>query len=574
MPEISRQANWAFVPLMILFLALWPSIATAQDTSRDGHRNLGLNMLRAQLQATTGSSGKLEDETENPSEPTQYVLPSPAQPGLPEVLELNLTEAIHLALRQNREIESAYLGRILQKFSLGRDLSKFWPNLEISPRTDASVAGSSTQYVADGPEAERSRTETVNAGITTSVTQKVPTGAELSFAWDNTITGIRNHNGETVSRESGLTGWSVGFRQPLLKGGGTRYNTASLVRAAMQEEDNVRALRDTLINTINGVIKDYRAMIRARQRLELAEDSLAKARKHLEDTRVLIAAGRRAASESLQAEADLAQKELDLETARQGLDNTQLDLVRRLELDSGTAIALTEPIELQPVIPVFEDCLGLALERNQGYLSSQNALELARMDLDDVLNQRRWDLDLEGAYSDGWRHRHPDPSSREDEWRVGVSLKIPLPIFGDPKYDREQPLLSARIALRRAEMALITARESLENSVRQQVLAVASSLKQVELARRTYELSEQTFHFSELKFQLGQMSNTNFITEQDRLRNARNSLNESIINYQNFLTDLDALLATTLDTWGIEFVPVRADLEEQYLGGNVWLLDR
>ena len=573
MPVFFRQINWAFLPLM-LFLAFWYSPAKAQDLERDTGQNVGLSLLRSQLQIATPLQSQLHVETDNPSGATQYVLPSSDQPGLPEVLELNLTEAIHLALRQNREIESAYLGRILQKFTLGRDMSKFWPNLEISPRTDASVAGSSTRYTADGPEAERSRTETVNAGITTSVTQKIPTGAELSFAWDNTITGIRNHNGETASRESGLTGWAVGFRQPLLKGGGTRYNTASLIRAAMQEEDNVRALRDTLIGTVTGVISDYRAMMGARQRLELAEDSLAKARKHLEDTRVLISAGRRAASESLQAEADLAQKELDLETARQDLDNTQLKLVRRLELDSGTAIALTEPIELQPVIPVFEDCLELALERDQGYLAAQNALELARMSLDDALNQRRWDLDLEGAFSDGWRHRHPDPGSREEEWRVGLSLKIPLPIYGDPKYDREQPLLSARIALRRAEMALITARENLESSVRQQVRAVESSLKQVKLAKRTYELSEQTYHFSELKYQLGQMSNTNFITEQDRLRNARNNFNDSIINYQNSLTELDALLATTLDTWGIAFVAERADLEEQYLGGNVWLLDR
>ncbi|WP_459937783.1 TolC family protein [Desulfonatronum parangueonense] len=525
------------------------------------------------MQAPHESYDRLHEQN-FPTESTEYVLPLSGPPGLPEVLELNLTEAVHLALRRNREIESAYLGRILQKFTLGRDLSKFRPNLEISPRTEASVIGSSTRYVADGPDAERSRTETVNAGVVTSVTQKVPTGAEMFFAWDNSITGTRNRHDEIGSREAGLTGWSVGFRQPLLRGGGTRFNTASIVRAAMQEEDNVRALRDTLIGTVNGVIMDYRAMMRARQRVELAEDALAKARKHLEDTRVLIAAGRRAANESLQAEADLAQKELDLEMARQELENAQLNLVRRLELDSGTAIVLTEPIELHVVTPDFENSLELALERNQGYLAAQNALELARMNLDDVINQRLWDLDLEGAYADGWRHRHPEPDFRQDEWRVGVSLKIPLPIYGDPKYDREQPLLAARIALRRAEMALITNRENLENSVRQRVLAVESSLKQVELARRTFELSEQTFQFSELKFQLGQMSHTSFIIEQDRLRNARNSLNNSIINYQNALTDLDALLATTLDTWGIAFVTERADMEEQYLGGNVWLLDR
>ncbi|SDB28366.1 Outer membrane protein TolC [Desulfonatronum thiosulfatophilum] len=551
----------AFV-LFILAVWTWAGATSAWS------RSPGQDQLKALLQ-TRQAAG---DQT--PDQGTEYVLPLTMEPGLPEVLELNLTEAVHLALRRNREIESAYLGRILQKFSLGRDLSKFHPNLKIEPKADASIVGSSSRYVAGGPDAERSRTETVDAGVVTTVTQKVPTGAELSFAWDNTFTGTRNRYGDIGSRETGLTGWSVGFRQPLLRSGGIRYNTASLVRAAMQEEDDVRALRDTLIGTVNGVITDYRAMMRARQRLELAEDALAKANKHLEDTRVLIAAGRRAANESLQAEADLAQKELDLETARQELDTAQLNLVRRLELDSGTAIALTEPIELHVVTPDFENSLKLALERNQAFLSAHNALELARMNLEDVLNQRRWDLDLEGAYTDGWRRRHPEPDFRQDEWRVGVALKIPLPIYGDPKYDREQPLLAARIALRRAEMALVTNRENLENLVRQRVLTVESRLKQVELARRTYELSEQTYHFSELKYQLGQMSNTSFIIEQDRLRNARNSLNDSIINYQNSLTELDALLATTLDTWGIAFIAERADLEEQYLGGKVWLLDR
>ena len=326
-----HTARKSVFPFLLIILAAW---AWADATSA-WSRSPGQEQLMAVLQAEqTG-----EDQTQ--VQGAEYVLPLTLEPGMPAVLELNLTEAVHLALRRNREIESAYLGRIQQKFSLGKDMSKFRPNLEIAPRTDASIAGSSTRYTADGPDTDRSRTETVNAGITTSVTQKVPTGAELIFAWDNTITGIRNRHGESSSQERGLTGWSVGFRQPLLKSGGIRYNTASLVRAAMQEEDNVRALRDTLISTINGVITDYRAMMRAKQRLELADDALAKARKHLEDTRVLIAAGRRAASESLQAEADLAQKELDLDTARQGLDNAELNLVRRLELESGTAIALT-----------------------------------------------------------------------------------------------------------------------------------------------------------------------------------------------------------------------------------------
>lgn len=505
----------------------------------------------------------------------EYRMPLPEPSGLPEVMELNLTEAVHLALRQNRDIESAYLGRILQRFDLGRERTKFRPNLVISPTADAQISGVSTEYAADGPDATSADGKTAGAGLVTSVTQQVPTGAELFVDWENRILGRHEAlDGVSSNQESGLFGWSAGFRQPLLKGGGTRYNTASLVRAAIQEQANVRALRDRLISTVDGVISAYRGLMRANQRLQLAGDSLDKARKHLEDTRVLIAAGRRAANDSLRAEADLAQKELDLETARQQIEDAQLALARRLELDSGTIIVPTEPIALRPVSPELDDCLRMALERDSTYLNAVNNLELARIRLEDTLNERLWELNLEGAYSDGWHHRHPDPGFRRDEWRVGLALKIPLPVYGDPKYDRERPLLAARIDVRRAEMQLMTDREELENRIRKAVLDVESRLKQVKLAQRTFELQEQSYQFSELKYTMGQISNTEFIQEQDNLRNAKNRLNDSIIDYQNALTVLDKNLAMTLETWGVEFKTHRSDLEEEYLGPNTWLLDR
>ncbi len=494
---------------------------------------------------------------------------------MPQVIELNLTEAVHLAMRRNRNIESAYLNRILQKFDLGRERTKFHPNLEISPRAGGEVSGSSTRYDSGGPDSTSTRGHSAGASVVTSISQKIPTGAEITFAWTNRIEGRDSStDGTSRNEETGLMGWSVGFRQPLLKNAGIRYNTASLVRAALREEDNRRALRDTLIDTVNGVIKDYRGLMLARQNHDLAREALDKAVRHLEDTRVLIAAGRRAANESLQAEADLARKELDMESARQDLDNAQLELLRRLELDSETVIVPTETVELRPVEPVFDQCLQLARDRNQGYLRSMNDLELAKISLEDVKNQRLWDLDLEGSYTDGLHHRHPETGYRRDDWRVGMTLTIPLPIYGNAKYDRERPLLAAKIDLRRAEMSFQTADEDLENRVRRAVRQVETGLKQVRLALRAVELSEQTFQFSELKYRMGQMSNTSFITEQDKLRDSRNSLNRSIINYQNALTDLDGLLATTLETWGIDFTPERTDLEEEFLGGKTWMLDR
>lgn len=494
--------------------------------------------------------------------------PAMAAEAGPAVMELTLTEAIHLALRQNRQIESAYLSRILQKFNLGQERTRFRPSLELAPRLETGISGSHQQ----NDTRMRTQAETAGVGLQTTVTQKIPTGADITFIWDNRFETRTTHDaGET---QSGLTGYSITLRQPLLKSGGLEYNTAPLIRAALQEEMNIRSLRDTVIGMISSVIREYRTLLEVDMDVQVQREALEKAREQLVVTQLMIDTGRRAANEILQAETNLARQELAYEESLARRDDAQLVLQQRLELRGDTTIVPVETVTYMPITPVFEECLALALERHSGYLGARTRLELARMTLADAANQRLWELDAEGRYRDGWHHQSPASGYRRDEWQLGLVLRVPLPIFGASRYNREQPLLSARINLRQAEMTLITEQENLETTVRNTVREVRSGLNRVELAIRARELSEQNFQFSELQFKMGRMANTLFITEQEKLRNDRLAETRSIIAYQNILTRLDQLLSTTLDTWEIEFVTSRPELEAEYLGSKVWMLDR
>ncbi|MDY0362064.1 MAG: TolC family protein [Desulforegulaceae bacterium] len=493
----------------------------------------------------------------------------------PPIIELSLTEAIHLALRQNRTIESAYLSRIMEKFQLGQEMTRFYPNIDISPQASTNTAGTVTDYESSGPDTTRSRTNNAGMSIISTVSQKIPTGGEITFAWENGFESNYQKT-DTTSGEAqkGLSKWSVGFSQPLLKDGGLDYNTAPLRRAAMQEENNIRSLRDTLISTISGVIQDYRNLLSLYQDMEVQESALDKAREQLDVTRTMIETGRRASNEILQSEANLTRQELAFEEAKAQMDDAHLALLQRLQISGGTTLVPTEKIIYKPIEPVFEECLELALERDNSYLSALTSLEMAKMNLSDAKNQRLWNLDLEGGYNNGWNHKKNDTSYRQEDWWLGLNLKIPIPIYGDQKYSREMPLLSARIQLRKANMQLLTARESLENNIRNAVRQVSSSLRRVELASKTLEFSEKNFLVSELQFKLGKISNADFIREQDKLRDDKLAEIRAIMTYQNSLTRLDALLATTLDTWNIAFITERADLEAEYLGGKTWMLDK
>ncbi|MFW5730890.1 MAG: TolC family protein [Desulfonatronovibrionaceae bacterium] len=496
--------------------------------------------------------------------------PEPMYTG---TMEMTISEAVSLALRHNRNLESAYLDRVRQRFNLRRDLTKFHPDLEFTLGAEGEISEDSTDYSGSDTPDSRVTTRSAGTSAVTRITQKLPTGAELSFVWDNRAQTVHTSSRDDSSRDRPLdSSWGVDFKQPLLKGGGIDYNTVSLEKARINEQEALRSLRDRVINTVTGVITDYRQLLNAYQDLKVQEQALENAHNQLELTQVLIETGRRASNEILQSEANVARQELALERARSSVDDAQLALLNRLNIGRDLTIIPVEEVSFRKVKPDLEECLEIAFERNADYLNAQNRKDLAELEIMQAENQRLWELSAEAGYRTGWHDRRNDPDYMDEQWNVGLALEIPLPVYGDAKYTRESPLLSARINKRKALMDIMTAEENLENQVRNAVKRVDSALKRVELARKTKELSEQSYEVSQLQFKLGRISNQDYIRDQDKLRDDRLSEIQAIITYENALTSLDQILATTLETWDIEFKTRRADLEQEMLGDKTWML--
>jgi outer membrane protein TolC len=513
---------------------------------------------------------------------TAFIVSEPVQAGtlddpegFPQVMDLTLTDAVMLALRYNRSLESAYLDRVLARFNLRRDLTEFYPDIDVQVTADAKLREDFTTYKGGDKPSARTSTQSAGTMIKTTLTQKVPTGAEITFTWDAGADSRRTSTRSSTGWDEPLeSGWEARFSQPLLKDGGWTYSTASIKETRIMEEDAVRALRDRVIAIVSNVITAYRDLLRVYQDLKVQRASLAQAREQMEITRLLIETGRRAANEILQSEANVARQELAMEEARTRLDDAQLKLLELLNIGRDITIVPTESVEYRIVEPDFQECLRIAFERNTGYLSAQNQVTLSQLAIMKAENQRKWDLSLDAGYRQGWHrdHHDPDPDSRLDVWDVGLRLTIPLPVYGNQKYSREQGLLAARINLRKRAMDAMSTEENLENQVRNAVQRVDSARRQVDMARRTLEFSEKSFEATKLEFRLGRISNNDYIREQEKLRDDQLAEINSIIAYENAMTSLDKLLATTLETWEIDFVPHRADLEEELLGRKTWML--
>lgn len=422
---------------------------------------------------------------------------------------LKLSDIVVLALQNNRTIKNSYLERIAQRQDLAVAEDKFAP--DFTPTLSMSVASS-----------ESSATTTTNEA-SLEAKMKIPTGGELSFGFaDNALTP------------------KISFNQPLLRGGGVDVNRASIKTARLTEKSNVLGLKSTLTNTITDAILAYRNLLRAQEQLKIEQLSLKSAQEILEINQALIAAGRLAPVEIIQSQTAIANRQVSLVAAQNSLQSTKLALLQVLDIDQNTNIVAAEVPKASPVTLDQNKIKQLALLNQPEYLQAQLNQDIAKLNLLEAENNRRWDLGLNMSYDNTANNATPDV-------RAGLTFSKTL---GDLTV--EQTFQRSRVNLLQTENNLNEQRESLDIQVTDGIRDVNLSFKQVELAGQARESSERQLEIEREKQRLGRGSGVfEIVSLENSLVEARNAELNATIEYLNALTNLDKTVGTTLNTWQI-----------------------
>ena len=461
--------------------------------------------------------------------------------------EMSLTDCVFLALRHNRSIKNAYLDSVLQKFDLRVAEDEFYPDL---------VINSYVKHLSVNDGENKSYTN--QAEIFATVTQKIQTGAELSFVWyDSTAREIDGNSSDDTYRSS----WNLTFKQPLLKGGVITVNNIPLETARINEQINILFLKSTIMHTITSAINDYRSFFQAGKQLEISTKSLERAKDLLEANRTLIGAGRMAQVEIVQVQADLADKEFGLTRARNAMETARYSLLRILDIDKDTMIIPSGTMKLKFIKPDPVDCMAVALKARPDYLQRHLNLKIAELNLIAAENNYLWDVSLEGAYgieaTNILERRHywkAIGNADMSDLNAGVSLTIP---FGD--LTREERVIRAENNLKKARKALDELTDNIEKEVMDAVRNVEMKLSQVESAQQAREFTEKKLEIEREKLRAGRSSNFHLVTFQNELINAQNNELDTTIGYLNALAAMDRTLGTTLDTWKIDIEKMKED---------------
>ncbi len=444
-----------------------------------------------------------------------------------QVIDLSLSDAVYLGLRNNRGIRSAYLQRIAQKFDLRVAADAFNPKLVV--RGD---------YRANRATEDRTRTSNVSP----TATLLGEYGTRFSLAW---VKQFRTADEAGRYRSDGL---DLTVVQPLLRDAGWDVTTAPLRLARLSEDANRLQLKASVSQTISQVIGAYRELLRAqeagahRSRSPGADPGAARGQPGDDPRR---------ANGRIRDRADRGRRR------QPGAQCRGVHQPGRQRTPGPAATAGAGPVDANP----RQRCAGRHADRGRPPAGDQDALQqqpeyLQRLigsrqaDLNLVLakNQRLWDVSLVGGASQ-IRDRYSEgggDNSRSWDSYAGVQVEIPI---GD--LSRRQAEVRAQVDVENQKILIEDARQTLEQNVIDAVRDLGTRWRQYQIAQRATALSRRKLEIEREKLRVGRSSNFQVLSFETDLRNVENTQLNALISFLNAQTQLDLIVGMTLDSWEI-----------------------
>ena len=439
-------------------------------------------------------------------------------------IELSLSDAVFLGIRNNRTIKSAYINRVSEKFDLRVAEDRFTPQFSI----DGSL---SRQRIAG--------VHTNQFDISPGVTMLTPLGTSFDFAWN-----MSQSNSEGSKQSNNTLDLSI--NQPLLRGAGYIVNIAPVRTAQLQEKINKLRLKTTVSETIGTIILAHRDLLQAQEELRLANEAVIRGQETLKQNQTLINAGRMAEMDAVQTEADLENQKLRVLQAQQSLQDKRLTLLDLLNLDFSTPIVAKETFTLKRININIPYLYETALKNREDYQGQLYVIEQNKLGITVAKNEQLWDISLfaQGTYGKEKQSGYSDTQVRDGTF--GIRFSIPL-----NDLNRKQQLVQADTSFKSAELQLDIIKSGVERQIRTSGQEVEIYWQQAKVAETSLDLARRALDVEKSKLSAGRSSTFEVRSMEQNLRDAETQLVNAKINYLNALTRLDLQLGTTLDTWQI-----------------------
>jgi len=484
---------------------------------------------------------------------------------------MTLKECLAAALANNLDLSIEAINPGISEASISESKEKYIPEFSLSynkqdlnqPGTwgveGASVASKSDQY-------------------SFGLSQRIVTGAEVSLLFLNSQTNTSR--AFTLINPSYFSNFRLNLTQPLLKGFGPKVNRIDTLKALIQRDQSVSGLKAQLIQTVYDVEDAYWNLYSAIENVKVQENSLEQSRAILRKNQEGVRIGTKSALEILSSEAEVAQYEDSLVSARSALEQSETRLRKILNLpsDSPAAFGSLAPADI-PVIEkkaiTYDEALAVASRERPEIAQTEKDVETSALDVSYSRNQLLPQLDLTfSTWSPGqsgikYIYDNNNPftgnvigkieGSRADalkeafkrtykNWSLNLNLTVPF------------STIFSRSNLAKAKMHEEQTRLRLERQKQAIAYEVAEAIKELQNAERkiassaaSRELQEKRVAAELQRYQLGLGTIEWLLSYQRQLTNAKTTEIRAIIDYKLATAKLDMAMGTTLKSKGLKF---------------------
>lgn len=485
------------------------------------------------------------------------------------VLELDLFDAMETVLRYNLQVQIAKFVPASQRENIRSARQRFDPTLRVD--LPQQFQRQSQQQASQLSGADVLTSQFVAGGFTFRNTLEY--GTDWSIAW-NTNRRATNNSFSTLNPliNSNL---ALSVTQPLLRGFGKENNRSQIVVAQNNHKQSEEQFRNSVQNILFQAYQSYWELVFAGRDHEVKSLSLELAREQLERNRIQVEIGTLAPIETIQAEQQVATRELQLLQAEVALRDREDDLKRILNIDAaseyGWDVSIvptaepevnTDPIDVAAAIRSAMDNDPVLRQRQIDLMSSELNLKVARNQLlPDVsftggitlTGQGGNRIVTSGGGLGGGSILEVQPGGFQDSlsnlfsadfrnWSVGLSVSFPLNNWG-AKAQHAQAVINERSV----RTQIVDREQELRVEVLKAARQVETGAQQVEQSRIARELAERQLDAEQRKFAVGTTTNFQVLDFQRQLADAQSAELRSAINYMNSLARLEQAKGTILD---------------------------
>ena len=245
----------------------------------------------------------------------------------------------------------------------------------------------------------------------------------------------------------------------------------------------------------------------------------------LDQARQLVAAGVSPAIDATRSEVSLGAVRTQLEVARNGAHRARLDLIRALDLPSGTRLELADSLGPAALdLPLDPDsAVGFARGHRAELAAERARTQAARRSLGAIRAEYLPSLGLSGAYQQTGR----ETGNLAGSYNVQLQLTVPI-LDGLRRQNRvkEQNLRLDVQQIRERDLV-----NQVETEARQSVLDLASAQQQIAIAGDRLRLAERELAQAQERFQAGVAGSVETTNAQGSVIAARDALIQARVSY-------------------------------------------